>query len=141
MSLDPSIPNPLSPPFLQSHHAFSANLAPPRDPTAAWIAFLMSHGGFLTLLGVPALIATAAFLARMRYLLRCRTPHAYGRTNITFWPEQILISVACLVLLATAASLCPTPESASGLLPGVLLTLCAWVTFVICSLRSQRYLL
>ncbi|KAG0219753.1 hypothetical protein BGX33_001070 [Mortierella sp. NVP41] len=41
--------------------ALDSNTAP-RDPTRIWIDYLMSHGGYLTLLGAPALIAATTAL-------------------------------------------------------------------------------
>ncbi|KAF9082712.1 hypothetical protein BGX27_004413, partial [Mortierella sp. AM989] len=97
------------------------------DPTKIWIAFLMGYGGFVTLLGIPALIAIASFARRARWLKTNCKPHNYGRTNLIYWPSQIFILSACLVLLSFAKYLILDAHiSDEGLTIGVVLTLIAW---------------
>lgn len=98
------------------------------DPTKIWIAFLMGYGGFITLLGIPALIAIASFIRRARWLKANCKPHSYGRTNLIYWPSQILILSACLALLSFIKYLIlDAQNSDDGLLAGTILTLIAWV--------------
>lgn len=102
-----------------------------KDPTKVWIEFLMDHGGFLTLLGFPALCATAAFVGRMRWLpVNCQ-PHHYGRTAAIYWPTQVSICLNSLVLVVLFASLIWSSESTPmhGLAPAIALTLVAWVRY------------
>ncbi|KAF9427591.1 Multidrug resistance-associated protein 1, partial [Podila epigama] len=66
------------------------------DPTQAWIDFLLHYGGYWTLLGAPALIATGFILKRIWFLRTHRHPHSYGRTEAIYWPSQIFITLAFL---------------------------------------------
>lgn len=99
-----------------------------QDPVRVAIDYLLAHGGFLFLLGVPAVLAIIAFVYRIHYLRHSRHPHNYGRTNIIYWPTQISISLACLSLIALAFSQCSGDAPSLGLIPAAALTLVAWVS-------------
>ena len=88
----------------------------------------MNHGGYLTLLGVPAAIALISFLARIRWLKRHGSPHNYGRTGWIYWPSQAFIALACLTLLASLLTSFGSSMPADGFLTGVTLLLLAWVS-------------
>ncbi|KAF9343222.1 hypothetical protein BGX26_006078, partial [Mortierella sp. AD094] len=109
------------------------------DPIKTWIAFFMKYGGFAIILGIPALIATVSFLARIRWLKLNRRPHNYGRTNIIYWPSQIFIASACVALLALTISLVITPGSSGSLLVGAILTLVAWMTAIPLNTSEHKY--
>jgi hypothetical protein len=99
-----------------------------QDPVRVVIDYLLSHGGFLSLLGVPAVLATISFVYRILYLRHNRQPHNYGRTNLIYWPTQIFISLACLSLIVLAISQCSGDAPSLGLVPTALLMLVAWVS-------------
>lgn len=147
MSADPSILSiwthrRSSPPSLPHLAALTAP-SPDNDPTKLWISYLMRFGGFFILLGIPALVAIPLFIRRMVWLKRHCKPHNYGRTGLIYWPSQIFISLACLILVAASVSLVSSGLFTDGLLPGVLLTLMAWVcqigTFVYASLLLRGW--
>ncbi|KAG0052207.1 hypothetical protein BGZ83_002894 [Gryganskiella cystojenkinii] len=146
MSSDPSIWIHTPPPTsrLRSHQQPVNSLAlDAEDPTKIWIEFLMDHGAYFTLLGLPALFAIASFLRRIRWLLRNGKPHGFGRTGFIYWPTQIFICLASLVLvvLILTSLISKTWESTlipnmqDGLIPAALLTLMA---LGIVSLGSTR---
>ncbi|KAF9299579.1 hypothetical protein BGZ74_008856, partial [Mortierella antarctica] len=59
-------------------------------------------------LGAPALVASAAFLVRARYLDRHGVAHGLGKTNLIYWPSQLAMVAASLamgVYLAQSGSL------------------------------------
>jgi len=119
-------------PFPSRHHSqFNTLAIDVEDPTKVWIEFLMDHGGFLTLLGLPALCAAVAFVGRIRWLLENRQPHFYGRTAAIYWPTQISICLNSLVLVVLLTSLIWSSESIPmhGLAPAIALTLVAWVRY------------
>ncbi|KAF9376144.1 hypothetical protein BGX21_003578, partial [Mortierella sp. AD011] len=130
MGSDPSIssigfPNP------GLHQSFNTLTINAYDPTKIWIASLMEYGGFATLLGIPAVIAVVLFIKRARWLQTNRKPHAYGRTNLIFIPEQTFIILACLILLSFARLLFVNAhDPKDGLLVGVFLMLIAWGTAI-----------
>ncbi|KAG0290188.1 hypothetical protein BGZ96_006339 [Linnemannia gamsii] len=101
-----------------------------RDPTKVWIDFLMSHGGYLTLLGVPSLIAIVANVGRIRWLSYNYIAHGYGRTNMIYWPTQLFIALAVLILVSLVATLEGHSSASDGMLAGVLLTLGACLTAI-----------
>ncbi|KAF9914919.1 hypothetical protein BX616_007298 [Lobosporangium transversale] len=140
---DPSIWNHkrLDPPSLHSISRFSsADTLTFNDPTKVWIDFLLDHGGFLTLLGLPAVIAFFTFLIRMRWLRLHRTPHGYGRTNLIYWPSQFFIATACVILLILAVNLSSNTTGWNhGLFVGVILTLIAWITAIPLNRLEHRY--
>ncbi|KAG0270789.1 Multidrug resistance-associated protein 1, partial [Linnemannia exigua] len=113
--------------------------ATPRDPTKVWIEYLMSHGGYLTLLGIPSLFATIAHIGRIRWLYYNRTPHGYGRTNLIYWPTQFFIVLATLILISLAATLEWHHSSSDGMFPGVLLTLFACLTALPLNAAAHRF--
>ncbi|KAF9142619.1 hypothetical protein BGX30_002598, partial [Mortierella sp. GBA39] len=94
------------------------------DPTKVWIEYLMHHGGYSTLLGLPALIATLTFVSRILWLKNKRTPHSYGRTAWIYWPTQLLIALGFTIALYIAVS----PSASNGLPLGALLMFVAWAT-------------
>ncbi|KAF9368707.1 hypothetical protein CPC16_005109, partial [Podila verticillata] len=96
------------------------------DPVRVAIDYLLTHGGFLSLLGVPAILATISFVYRILYLKHNRQPHNYGRTDIIYWPTQIFISLACLTLIVLAIFQCTGDSPSMGLIPAALLMLVAW---------------
>ncbi|KAF9956297.1 hypothetical protein BGZ65_002844 [Modicella reniformis] len=135
------------PPLIWTHNhliphphlnAFSAVESNNDDPIKLWIAYLMEYGGFFTLMGVPALIAIPLFFRRMHWLKHHCKPHNYGRTNLIYWPSQIFIAVACLILVSFAVSLV-SDGITDGFLPGVLLTLSAWATAIPLNRLEHRY--
>ncbi|KAF9134617.1 hypothetical protein BGW39_006382 [Mortierella sp. 14UC] len=105
------------------------------DPTMVWIDYLMHHGGYATLLGVPATIATLTFVARVLWLKNNRTPHNYGRTGWIYWPTQLLIALAAILAIYTASS----PYSSHGLPLGALLMSVAWATALQVNQQEHRY--
>ncbi|KAG0333865.1 hypothetical protein BG000_008834, partial [Podila horticola] len=110
-----------------------------QDPVRVAIDYLLAHGGFLSLLGVPAVLATIAFVYRIHYLRHSRHPHNYGRTNIIYWPTQISISLACLSLIALAFSQCSGYAPSLGLIPASALTLVAWSTALVLNKNEHAY--
>ncbi|KAI1309528.1 hypothetical protein EDD11_004077 [Mortierella claussenii] len=99
----------------------------------------MGHGGFIVLLGLPAIIALVSFVKRMRYLTQHRSPHAYGRTAWIYWPTQLLLGLACAILLVLAVSLAASAYPTNGLFLGSLLTLAAWSTAIVLNQLEHRY--
>jgi ATP-binding cassette subfamily C (CFTR/MRP) protein 1 len=99
------------------------------DTTKEWIAFLVLYGGHHTLLGVPAVFASIAFVLRIRWLHVHKIPHRYGKTRWIFWPTHYLILSGCIVLLCLFISLLRRPmlDNEDGLLWSVFLMLIAWV--------------
>ncbi|KAF9344593.1 Canalicular multispecific organic anion transporter 2, partial [Mortierella sp. AD094] len=123
-----------------AHHLNSNSLASKaNDPTKIWIDFVMKYGGFLTLLGIPALIATASFFARIRWLRQNRIPHNYGRTNLIYWPSQLFIALACLILLSLDVSLLVSSDQNEGLFFGAMLALLSWATAIVLNAFEHRY--
>ncbi|KAG0020235.1 hypothetical protein BGZ81_009427, partial [Podila clonocystis] len=110
-----------------------------QDPVRVAIDYLLSHGGFLSLLGVPAVLATISFVYRIFYLRHNRHPHNYGRTNIIYWPTQIFISLACLSLIVLAISQCSGDAPSLGLVPAALLMLVAWSTALALNKKEHAY--
>ena len=113
------------------------NNTAPRDPTKIWIDYIMSHGGYLTLLGIPSLFAIIANIGRLRWLKYYRRAHGYGRTNLIYWPTQLFIVLAALVLISLAATL--EWRHSDGMLAGVLLTLAACVSSFLCFLSLYMW--
>ncbi|KAF9355136.1 hypothetical protein BGX26_006959 [Mortierella sp. AD094] len=110
------------------------------DPSKIWIDSLMKYGGFITLLGIPALIAIASFIGRSRWLLTKRTPHTYGRTHLIYWPSQIFTLAACVILILFANSLVVDKhDSKDGLLVGIILTLIALIIALPLNELEHRY--
>jgi len=99
-----------------------------QDPVRVVIDYLLAHGGFMSLFGVPAVLATISFVYRILYLQHNRQPHNYGRTNFIYWPTQIFISLACLTLIVLVISQCSGDAPSMGLIPAALLMLVAWVS-------------
>ncbi|KFH62096.1 hypothetical protein MVEG_11735 [Podila verticillata NRRL 6337] len=110
-----------------------------QDPVRVAIDYLLTHGGFLSLLGVPAVLATIAFVYRIHYLRNNRQPHKYGRTNIIYWPTQIFISLACLSLIFLPFSQYPGDAPSLGLIPAAALTLVAWSTALVLNRNEHAY--
>jgi len=88
----------------------------------------MTHGGYLTLLGVPALIATIANIGRIQWANSNLRPHGYGRTNLIYWPTQAFIVLAALILISLLIALEWHHSSSDGMFAGVLLALVACVS-------------
>ncbi|KAF9129913.1 hypothetical protein BGW39_003648 [Mortierella sp. 14UC] len=131
---------------LQPHAPFSmttldniTTTVAPRDPTKLWIEYLMSHGGFLTLLGIPSLIATVAHIGRIRWLNNNRIAHDYGRTNLIYWPTQFFIILATLILISLIATLEWHHSSSNGMFAGALLTLAACLTALPLNAAAHRF--
>ncbi|KAF9423739.1 hypothetical protein BGZ76_003621, partial [Entomortierella beljakovae] len=99
----------------------------------------MRCGGFATLLGLPAIIATVVFILRMRWLKKNSKPHNYGRTGLIYWPSQIFIALACLILVFHAGLLIKAPEIPIGLLLGVVTTLVAWILAIPLNTQEHKY--
>ncbi|KAG0378057.1 hypothetical protein BGX24_004850 [Mortierella sp. AD032] len=119
--------------------SFIGTAASPRDPTKVWIEYLMNHGGYLTLLGIPSLIATVAHIGRIRWLHYNRTPHGYGRTNLIYWPTQFFIILAALILTSLLATLEWHRSSSDGMLAGALLTLVACLMALPLNAAAHRF--
>ena len=102
------------------------------NPTKQWATFLVDHGGYSTLLSIPAMVATVVFIGRLRSLKQ-KQPHPYGRTGWIYWPTQILMSCAILSVLALAYSLVSGPylAEADGLLMSCFFLVIAWVIFCV----------
>lgn len=94
------------------------------DTTEAWIDFVLQHGSFIVLLGVPALVAIFMIEIRINRLRKLE-PHPYGRTELIFWPSQIFISLACLSLVGLVVAL--GTETADGVWGATFLMLYSWV--------------
>ncbi|KAF9087096.1 hypothetical protein BGX23_008372 [Mortierella sp. AD031] len=105
------------------------------DPTQIWIDALMRYGGHTTLLGVPAAIATFAFVYRVRWLKGNRQSHNYGRTAWIFWPTQVLIALGAVLAIYTAAS----PDRSNGLTLGAVLMSVAWFVALNVNKQEHRY--
>ncbi|KAF9909324.1 hypothetical protein EC991_008835 [Linnemannia zychae] len=105
------------------------------DPTKAYIEYLMHHGGYATLFGVPAVIAVLTFISRIVWLKNNRTPHNYGRTGWIYWPTQLLIALGAILAIYIASS----PYSSHGLPLGALLTAVAWATALKVNQQEHRY--
>ncbi|KAF9131983.1 hypothetical protein BG015_003780, partial [Linnemannia schmuckeri] len=105
------------------------------DPIKVWIEYLMHHGGYSTLLGPPAVIATITFVSRILWLINRRTPHNYGRTAWIYWPTQLLIALGSILALYIAAS----PHASNGLPLGALLMFVAWATALKVNQMEHRY--
>ncbi|KAF9909311.1 hypothetical protein EC991_008822 [Linnemannia zychae] len=110
-----------------------------RDPTKILIEYLMSHGGYLTLLGIPSLIATVVHIGRIRWLNYNRVPHGYGRTNLIYWPTQFFIILATLILVSLIATLEWHRSSSKGMFAGALLTLAACLTALPLNAAAHRF--
>ncbi|KAG0378549.1 hypothetical protein BGX24_003529 [Mortierella sp. AD032] len=105
------------------------------DPTKLWIDYLMHHGGYTTLLGAPAVIATLAFVFRILWLKNNCNPHNYGRTGWIYWPTQLMIALGTLLALYIASS----PYSSNGLPIGTLLMSVACATGLKVNQQEHRY--
>ncbi|KAG0085536.1 hypothetical protein BGZ92_008914 [Podila epicladia] len=110
-----------------------------QDPVRAAIDYLLAHGGFLSLLGVPAVLAIISFAYRILHLRHNRQPHTYGRTNVIYWPTQIFISLACLALIVLAISQCSGDAPSLGLVPAALLMLIAWSMALVLNKNEHAY--
>lgn len=100
------------------------NVTTATDPTEAWIEFILQHGAFILLLGVPALAAWFAINYQSKQLEKLR-PHSYGRTALIFWPSQTFIFLACLSLVGLLVAL--GWETTNGMWSGAFLMLFSWV--------------
>ncbi|KAG0082184.1 hypothetical protein BGZ90_010508 [Linnemannia elongata] len=105
------------------------------DPTKVWVEYLMHHGGYFTLLGLPAVIATVTFVSRILWLKNKRTPHNYGRTAWIYWPTQLLIAFGSILALYIAVS----PYASNGLPLGAFLMFVAWTTALKVNQMEHRY--
>ncbi|KAG9323042.1 hypothetical protein KVV02_001697 [Mortierella alpina] len=112
---------------------------PYHDPVKVWIEFLMNHGAYLTLLGVPAALALIAFVGRMRWLKRHRRPHGYGRTGWIYWPSQAFIALACLILASSLWTSFGSSMPADGFSTGITLVLLAWLLAMPLNALEHRY--
>ena len=126
MNRDPSIWK-SSPPSSEQPSSILA----PEDPTLVWIRSLLNYGGYLTLIGIPAAVATLAFLHRVLWLHRHGRPHNFGRTAWIYWPSQILILLSLLPLLALIMSFTGHFSESHGLVPAAILMAIAWVRFIL----------
>lgn len=103
------------------------------DPTKDWVEFLVDHGSYSTLLSIPAMVATVAFIARIRWLKNHHaSPHPYGRTGLIYWPSQFFIASAIVSVLGLAFVLLTGPylAEADGLLMSCFFLVIAWVRTV-----------
>ncbi|KAG0270862.1 hypothetical protein BGZ95_001422 [Linnemannia exigua] len=105
------------------------------DPTKVWIDYLMRHGGYATLLGIPAAIATLTFVSRVLWLKNNCTPHNYGRTGWIYWPTQLMIALGALIALYIASS----PYSFNGLSLGALFMSVACAAGLKVNQQEHRY--
>ncbi|KAF9576697.1 hypothetical protein EC968_005470 [Mortierella alpina] len=112
---------------------------PYHDPVKIWTQFLMDHGGYLTLLGLPAALALIAFVRRMRWLKRHRSPHDYGRTAWIYWPSQAFIALACLILAFSLLTSFGSAALSDGFSAGVILMLLAWIIAMPLNTLEHRY--
>ncbi|KAG0036336.1 hypothetical protein BGZ82_004362 [Podila clonocystis] len=110
-----------------------------QDPVRVTIDYLLAHGGFMSLLGLPSVVATIAFVYRIHYLRNNRQPHSYGRTNIIYWSTQTFISLACLSLIVLAFSQCSGDAPSLGLIPAAALMLVAWSTALVLNKNEHAY--
>ncbi|KAF8941211.1 hypothetical protein BGZ47_007464 [Haplosporangium gracile] len=115
------------------------NNTAPRDPTKIWINYLMSHGGYLALLGAPSLFAIIANIGRIRWLNYNCKAHGYGHTNLIYWPTQLFIVLAALILIFHVATLEWHHSASDGMLVGVLLTLAACLTALPLNAAAHRF--
>ncbi|KFH67868.1 hypothetical protein MVEG_06599 [Podila verticillata NRRL 6337] len=125
----PSIP--LKPPLF-----VMGNITTATDPTEAWIEFILQHGAFNLLLGIPALAAWFAINYRSKQLEKLR-PHSYGRTALIFWPSQIFIFLACLSLVGLLVAL--GWETTNGMWSGAFLMLFSWHQALYLNRNEHRY--
>ncbi|KAF8986354.1 hypothetical protein BGZ46_005539 [Entomortierella lignicola] len=100
----------------------------------------MKYGGFITLLGIPALIAIVSFIGRAGWIYKNLKPHDYGRTKLIYWPSQLFMTASCLILIFFARSLVSDKhDSSDGLLVGIILMLIAWGFAVPLNELEHRY--
>ncbi|KAF9932405.1 hypothetical protein FBU30_008257 [Linnemannia zychae] len=125
-------------PYSSTHNSLSSTTYY-TDPTKIWIDYLMSYGGYLTLLGAPSLIATIANIWRIRWLTYNRIPHSYGRTNLIYWPTQFFITLAALILVSLIATLEWHRSSSDGMVAGLLLTLAACLSALPLNAAAHRF--
>ncbi|KAF9276165.1 hypothetical protein BGZ68_010215 [Mortierella alpina] len=112
---------------------------PYHDPIKVWTEFLMNHGGYLTLLGVPAALALVAFVGRIRWLKRHRSPHDFGRAGWIYWPSQAFIALACLILGFSLWTFFRSSTTEDGFSIGVALMLLAWLMALPLNALEHRY--
>ncbi|GJJ74129.1 ATP-binding cassette, subfamily C (CFTR/MRP), member 1 [Entomortierella parvispora] len=112
---------------------------PSSDPTLVWIHVLFNHGGFLSLIGTPAILAFLAFVFRIRWLHRHRQPHGFGRTALIYWPSQILITLSLLPLLSLLLLFNGHSSESHGLVPAAILMLAAWSTGLVLNKNEHKY--
>ncbi|KAG0200435.1 hypothetical protein BGX28_006514 [Mortierella sp. GBA30] len=136
MAADPSI-------WINNHLAnpFDPQTSTPttHDPIKDWIEVLMNHGGFLTLLGLPSFVVVVFFITRIRWLKVNRTPHPYGRTEWIYWPSQVFISLACLLLVYSIVESSGDSVVSDGFSLGLSLMLLAWLTAIPLNTLEHRY--
>lgn len=59
---------------------------------------------------LPACLAIITFIYRAISLHRCGQPHGLARTNLTFWPSQVLMLAAASVLIVRAGLIGKEPD-------------------------------
>ncbi|KAF9308154.1 hypothetical protein BG003_011549, partial [Podila horticola] len=57
------------------------------------------------LLALPALIALVGIVTRSYTMWKTGKPHAFGRTNLIYWPTQFFMLASGIALIARAAVL------------------------------------
>lgn len=59
---------------------------------------------------LPACLAIIAFIYRAISLQRYGQPHGLGRTNLMFWPSQVLMLAAASILIVRAGLIGKEPD-------------------------------
>ncbi|KAG0238830.1 hypothetical protein BGX31_003156 [Mortierella sp. GBA43] len=121
-----------------------ADLSPGNnDPIKVWVAWIMNRGGgHLSILGIPAVLASVAFMSRILWLKRNRVPHLYGRTRSIYWSTQLLLGAGFMILLGLLGYLATVPDSSSashGLFAGAICLTSALLVGLVLNKFEHRY--
>ncbi|KAF9361945.1 Canalicular multispecific organic anion transporter 2 [Mortierella sp. AD094] len=88
---------------------------------------------------LPACIFIVAFIYRALYLWRYGKPHNHGRTNFIFWPSQVLMLTAALILFVRAGLIGKeTYSSPASILASALMGV-AWMLAVLLNVLEHKY--
>ncbi|KAG0214051.1 Multidrug resistance-associated protein 1 [Mortierella sp. GBA30] len=87
---------------------------------------------------LPALLAMMAFIARTAFLYRSGLPHRLGRTNLIFWPSQLLMLTVALILVIRAALIAREPDRAPASVLASTSMGVAWILAAILNIFEHR---
>ncbi|KAG0007498.1 hypothetical protein BGZ81_004828, partial [Podila clonocystis] len=88
-------------------------------------------------LGAPALLASAAFYVRARYLERHGFAHGLGKTNLIYWPSQLAMVSASLIMGVYLTKSWSLSSVSSIFAAGSLMV--AWILAVRLNIREWTY--